>query len=273
MSDVVAAEFESTTELLEQTSERIAFTGAAQPAENSLLIPEGDILRYHAPRADTIFPVEYAFYLLGDVQDRTVVDLGCGDGVNTVILALLGARVLSVDISKKSLDRTARRVAANKVGSRVTLLHGDALAIPIEAAAIDAMLCMGLLFQVDPIKAARQIRRVLRPGGVAVFDEAVVGSPPFGAIKQFFPKPGSADSTVGHVPLNLQSVDSVCRAVGMPGRRREFWLTTRFVTRMGARTSSSAAKAAQRLDAALLQRFPFTRKLASPLVWEARKES
>ena len=73
--------------------------------------------------------------------------------------------------------------------------------------------------------------------------------------------------------LNIHKVDAVCRAVGKRGRRREFWLTTRFISRMAGGTFSSAAKAAQRLDAAVLQRFPFVRKLASPLVWEAKKES
>jgi SAM-dependent methyltransferase len=272
VSNVLAAHIESTTEFLEQKRERIPYTKKGQPSEDSLIIPEGDIRRYEEPREDTVFPLEYAFYLLGGVEDRTVIDLGCGDGVNTVILASLGARVLSVDISKESLDLTGRRAAANRVDSRVTLLHSDATAIPIEAAAVDAIICTALLHQVDPIQTARQIRRVLKPGGVAVFDEAITGPTPFGAIKHLFPTPEEADSLPGYAPLNIPKVDAVCRAVGKRGRRREFWLTARFISRMGARTFSSATKAAQRLDAAVLQRFPFARKLASPVVWEARKE-
>jgi SAM-dependent methyltransferase len=273
VSNVVAAEIDSTAEFLEQKGEWITYTGAAQPSEDSLIMPEAAIRRYERPREDTVFPLEYAFHLLGDVEDRTIIDLGCGDGVNTVLLASLGARVLSVDISKKSLDLTGRRAAANKVDGRVTLLHSDAMAIPIEAGSIDAVLCTAVLHQVEPIKTARQIRRVLKPGGVAVFDETIVGPTPFGAIQHFFPRCEDMDTDADDTPLNLRKADAVCRAVGMPGRRREFWLTTRFVRRIGARTFSRAAKAAQRLDAAVLQRFPFTRKLASPLVWEARKES
>ena len=274
MSNVVAAEIESTTEFLEQKRDWITYPDAAQPSEDSLIIPEVNIRRYERPSAETVFPLEYAFHLLGEVADRTIIDLGCGDGVNTVILASLGARVVSVDISKENLDLTGQRVAANKVNRRVTLLHSDAMAIPIEAGSIDAILCTSVLHQVEPIKTARQIRRVLKPGGVAVFDETISGPTPFGAIKHFFPRCEDMDTDADDTPLiNLGKADAVCRAVGMPGRRREFWLTTRFVRRIGARTFSRAAKAAQRLDAAVLQRFPFTRKLASPLVWEARKES
>src|SRR5215469_10611222 len=36
--------------------------------------------RYSAPPADATYSLEYAFYLLGDVRGKTVVDLGCGHG-------------------------------------------------------------------------------------------------------------------------------------------------------------------------------------------------
>ncbi len=271
MSNVVAAEIESTTELLERKPDGIQYITVESGSEDSLVMPKENIERYKRPRENTIFPLEYAFYLLGDVAGKTVVDLGCGDGLNTVILASLGARVLSVDISRGSLELAARRATANKVDDRVTLLHSDATAIPIEASRVDALLCTGVLHQVDAIKTARQIRRVLKPGGIAVFDEALTGPIPFRAIKSFIPQHEQREIAACG-PMTQGKVEAVCRAVGRRGRRREFWLTTRFVSRM-ARTFSPAAKAAQRLDAAVLQRFPFARKLASPLVWEARKES
>lgn len=257
MPNVVAADFETTIEFLERSPDRVRST-TDRGSDDSLVISEAEIRRYDRPRGDTVFPREYTFYLLGNLAGRRIVDLGCGDGANTVVLAALGAHVLSIDISRRSLDLTAQRTAANGVDDRVTLLHSDATAIPIDAASVDAVLCTALLRQVDPIQTARQIRRVLKPGGTAVFDEAIAGPNPF------------ADDDC---QLNLRNVEAVCRAVGKRGRRREFWLTTRFISRMGGRTFSSAARAAQRLDAAVLQRFPFARKLASPLVWEAKKES
>ena len=271
MPNVVAAEIESTTELLERKSDVIRYVGAEQVSGNSLVVPEANIGRYERAREDTVFPLEYAFYLLGNLSGKTVIDLGCGNGLNTVILASLGARVLSIDISSQSLELTGKRAAANKVDDRVTLLNCDATAIPVEASTVDAVLCTGMLDQVDAIKTARQIRRVLKPAGVAVFDEAITGPTPFRSIRTMAYSEDTDRAAAG--PLTPWKVDAVCRAVGRSGRRREFWLTTRFVSRMGARTFSPAAKAAQRVDAAVLQRFPFARKIASPLVWEARKES
>ena len=39
-----------------------------------------EIQRYLSPSHDTPYPLEYAYYLLGDVRAKTVLDLGCGKG-------------------------------------------------------------------------------------------------------------------------------------------------------------------------------------------------
>src|SRR5213594_3813015 len=77
--------------------------------DNSLIMPESEIGRYCRPPADTVFPLEYAFHLFGGIQGKTILDLGCGEGLNTIVLAGLGANVLSVDSSEKNLAATRRR--------------------------------------------------------------------------------------------------------------------------------------------------------------------
>jgi SAM-dependent methyltransferase len=247
VSKQVAVQLETARKFLWQDGERLRFNKLPQCSlEHSLGTP-----------------LEYAFQLLGDIRGKTVVDLGCGDGLNTVILASLGARVLSVDISDQRLELTGKRAIANGLGDNVILLHSDASALPIDASSTDAVFAAAILHDVDPIRIARQIRRVLKPGGVAVFKEPIAGSPRLAAIK----------NSIGKRALTLREVEGVCRAVGIAGRRRAFWLTTRFVCSLGASTFSPPAKAAQRLDAIVLRHFPFISKFASPLVWEARKES
>jgi SAM-dependent methyltransferase len=135
----------------------------------------------------------------------------------------------------------------------------------------DHVFCIGILRQVDPIVTARKIRRVLKPGGTAVFSERLDNR----ALLEFRKILREADyGVIGpERSLTIDDANAVSRAVGRPGRRREFWLMTPLMHRMGFGVDSKLAAVFQKADAALLRRFSFARKLALQLVWEARKES
>lgn len=63
------------------------------------------------------------------VQDRTVLDLACGTGYGSAILADYGAReVTGIDLSQSALEE-GRRLHAHP---RVKLIQGDALDPPVE---------------------------------------------------------------------------------------------------------------------------------------------
>jgi SAM-dependent methyltransferase len=250
--------------------ERIHFNKVAiRNFPPDLVMPLWSVRRYEHPSADTSFPLEYAFYLLGDVRGKTVLDIGCGDGLNTVILASLGARVIAIDISDKNLETTHNRVCANRLEKNVLVVQGDAAAIPVEDSRVDGVLCSSLMRHVDCIGVARQIRRILKPGGVASFVEQVTGPVWFAKIRSLLPRPEHVIDD--ERPLTLKQVCSVSRAVGRPGRSRKFMLTSRILDRLGLRQFSAMQKS-HVMDSWILRRFAFTRALASPLVWEARKE-
>lgn len=251
--------------------ERIHFNKVAIRSFPPDLVMSGrKILRYDQPSAQTPFPLEYAFHLLGEVHGKTIVDFGCGDGFNTVILAALGAKVIAIDVSDKSLETTSDRIHANKVEDKVLLVHGDAAAVPVGDGTVDAVLCTGVLRHVDCLAAARQIRRILKPGGRASFIEQVAGPSWVARVRTLFPRPAHVMEHEG--PLTIRQICSVSRAVGKPGRFRKFMLTSRLLERIGMR-HFQAMKKSHEMDAWILQRFAFTRAFASPLVWEARKES
>src|SRR6266852_3091398 len=72
---------------------------AAEAAKIALVPVEVD--RYLNPPANTPYGLEYAFFLLGDVEGKTVLDLGCGTGENLIPLVKRGARVIAMDISSE----------------------------------------------------------------------------------------------------------------------------------------------------------------------------
>jgi demethylmenaquinone methyltransferase / 2-methoxy-6-polyprenyl-1,4-benzoquinol methylase len=100
-----------------------------------------------------------------ELGDR-VLDLAAGTGVSTDELTLSGARPVGVDISLGMLraGRTARPT--------VTLLAGDALALPFRDGSFDAVtISFGLRNVHDTDAALRELARVTRPGGRMVVCE------------------------------------------------------------------------------------------------------
>lgn len=68
--------------------------------------------------------LEYAFHLLGDVNGKTVLDLGCGTGINLIPLTKRGARTIGIDISPDLIRLAQKRMDDAQLES--TLQAGSA---------------------------------------------------------------------------------------------------------------------------------------------------
>ncbi len=99
---------------------------------------------------------------------QQILDLGTGTGSVAVraapSVALAGA-VIGVDISTEMLA-LARQRGAQQGLENVSFREGQAEAIPAPDASFDAVLaCLVMMYVIDRAAAAREIARVLRPGG------------------------------------------------------------------------------------------------------------
>ena len=95
---------------------------------------------------------------------ETVLDLGCGTGNATFLTAARGAAVVGVDPSPRLLG-VARRSAEGR-GLDIRFLPGEAAAIPLDDASVDAIVSVfAVIFAPDATAAAAEMARVLRPGG------------------------------------------------------------------------------------------------------------
>jgi 2-polyprenyl-3-methyl-5-hydroxy-6-metoxy-1,4-benzoquinol methylase len=106
---------------------------------------------------------------LGDVAGRSILDFGCGHGMMGVTLARLGACVTAFDLSGGYIREARARASAN--GVLVQFLTADAERLPFADRSFDAIWGNAVLHHLDLARAASEIRRVLRPGGRAVFCE------------------------------------------------------------------------------------------------------
>jgi SAM-dependent methyltransferase len=97
-----------------------------------------------------------------------VLNAGAGAGSLTASLLARGYRVTSVDMSEPFLERL-RAVTARHGGEGSEVLWADLTALPFEDASFDGIVCGEVLEHIpDDVAALRELRRVLRPGGVLV---------------------------------------------------------------------------------------------------------
>lgn len=103
-----------------------------------------------------------------------VVDLGCGEGRDTLYLASLGADVLGVDLSRAAIDKGRERAARAGL-TNARFAEGDVIYLRnLENESFDFALNMGCLHMLtDPEHRTRHINRVfeiLKPGGYFLVD-------------------------------------------------------------------------------------------------------
>jgi SAM-dependent methyltransferase len=147
--------------------------------------------------------VRPAFDRLGDVTCQPVLDLGCGHGMAAVVLARRGARVTACDLSAGYLAEARARARANEADVRFVLADGHRLPFPDQSFA--AAWGHAILHHLDVQIAARELHRVLRPGGVVVLCEPWSGNPLARLVRRWLPYAGKLH-TPDEEPLGRRHV-------------------------------------------------------------------
>lgn len=98
-----------------------------------------------------------------DLNDRTIVDIGCGRGGNTAIVAeKFKAEVIGIDMSSEAIAFCQKTHTANPIDFRV----GNALDIPLPDDACDAIINVESSHSYGNLpKFLREVARICRPGG------------------------------------------------------------------------------------------------------------
>ncbi len=107
-----------------------------------------------------------------NLRPRTAVDLACGTGSVTAILARMGLRVTGVDLSEEMLTVAQQKLMEQGLNARFVLQNLRDLRLP---KGVDLAVCAldSLDYITEPADCARAIRRVykaLNPGGIFIFD-------------------------------------------------------------------------------------------------------
>ena len=112
---------------------------------------------------------EWTLSLLDIQRDDRVLEVGCGPGALIQALAAKATAgfVVGVDLSPTMLQQASKRNAQAIREGRARLEGGSATALPFEEASFDkALSANSVPFWPDQVAGVREMRRVLRPGGV-----------------------------------------------------------------------------------------------------------
>lgn len=108
------------------------------------------------------------FEILPDISGLTGLDIGCGEGYNTRLLARKGARMQALDVAEVFIRHAKAAEEQEPLG--IEYCVGSATALPYADNAFDfAASFMCLMDVPSPEKAIREAFRVLKPGGFLQF--------------------------------------------------------------------------------------------------------
>src|SRR5436305_8630345 len=114
---------------------------------------------------------EEELHVLGEVEGRDVLELGCGAARWSIALAQCGARPVGLDFSSQQL-RHARRLM-EEAGVDFPLIEASAEDVPLPDASFDIVFCdWGAMTFCDPWRTLPEAARLLRPGGLFAFATA-----------------------------------------------------------------------------------------------------
>lgn len=151
----------------------------------------GKVWNWEGPAGKERWKRRSEMLTLNIVPGMRVLEIGCGVGYLTKVIADKGARITSIDVSFDLI-----RAAKSKVtSSKIIFLLQDACNLGLADNSFDAVIGSSVLHHLEVEKALKEFYRVLKPGGCMYFTEPNMMNPQIAIQKNInFIKKISGDS-------------------------------------------------------------------------------
>jgi 2-polyprenyl-3-methyl-5-hydroxy-6-metoxy-1,4-benzoquinol methylase len=230
------------------------------------------VSRYSARRLHQRFQKEYRIRLLGDLSGKSILDVGCGEGQNTVLLATLGARVTGIDVSPGAVEAAWQHAEASGVSASTCFYCSPIESFDSASNQFDIIWCDSILHHLIPDLefVMQKLVHLCSASTLMVIYEPINLSPTLRSIRRRLPI--RTEATPGERPLEAAEIDLIrqympdmkMRCFSLVGRLDRFVLTS-FNYERSSFPRRVLSNAIATVDCGLLQ-MPAFRKLAGQAV-------
>ena len=99
-----------------------------------------------------------------------LIEIGCGIGTDLLRFARAGARVTGVDLAERSIELARANFSLHGLPDVADLRVADGEALPFHDESFDVVYAHGVIqYTANPARMIAEGRRVLKPGGTAIF--------------------------------------------------------------------------------------------------------
>jgi len=183
------------------------------PPSRSLIIAPGRDYCYYFNRKGMGEVCEF----IGDVKGKKILEIGCGVGNVCVYFARGGAEVWGCDISEGSIQVARRFAEDNQLEDRIHLGVMKIESLSYKNDFFNMVFGQSILHHTDLPRAIKEIHRVLKEGGRAVFIEPLAYHPLVWAYRKVRPQrysPGEKPLRISDLKIIRQSFDNNVKVKG-----------------------------------------------------------
>ncbi|MBU25776.1 MAG: methyltransferase type 11 [Gammaproteobacteria bacterium] len=149
-----------------------------------------------------------------NLHGKRVLDLGCGFGQKSIFMAGLGATVSGIDIAENYICQARESAADAGVSDKCTFAEMDAHSLAFEDDTFDLVVGRAIIHHLDLPVSLLEIKRVLKPGGRAMFVEPLGENP----MLKLFRKLTPAARTIDEKPLYKRDLNWIAKHFNVASR-------------------------------------------------------
>lgn len=210
----------------------------------------------------------YSEYIERRCPGADVLEYGCGPSGKAGFLAARGAAsVTGIDISPVAIEKERERASAEGVADVVSFRVMDAEELEFDDDSFDLVCGTSVIHHLDLDRTYRELSRVLRPGGAAIFVEPLGHNPLINLYRRRTPRLRTPDEH----PLLISDVEAARRHFGSVETRFFHLLSLLAVPFRRTRAFDRKVRTLDAADRALFRLIPGARRYAWQVAIELRE--